>query len=152
MLDHAEVVGLEEQLTVPARHRPDLVDLWISIRWNAPDQGWSKQFTVLAQQECASLSPAGSFQVVSMSDRQGFIVARSTNVKFIQPRDVESLVRGLVARTNSSISPQPLADASPPPHSETRSERVRSTFGAIGGLFFGMPPAKGRGDADIASS
>lgn len=150
MLDHAEVVGLEEQLTVPARYRPDLVDLWISIRWNAPDQGWSKEFHALAQQESASLSPAGTFQVVSLSDRQGFIVARCTNVKFIQPRDVESLVRGLVARTNASVSRPPLADA--PPQAETRSERVRSTFGTLGGLFFGMAPTKGRRDADIASS
>ncbi len=148
MLDHAEVVGLEEQLTIPARHSPDLVDLWISIRWNAPDQGWSSQFSMLAQQECASLSPAGSFELVSMSDRLGFIVARCTNVTFIRPRDVESLVRGLVARTNASISPAPLADAAPA--QETRTERVRSTLGALGGMFFGMPPAKGR-DADIAS-
>jgi hypothetical protein len=150
MLDHAEVVRLEEQLTVPARYRPDLVDLWISIRWNAPDQGWSKEFSVIAQQESASLSPAGSFQVVSLSDRQGFIVARCTNVKFIHPRDVESLVRGLVARTNATIAPVPRADA--PPEAETRSDRVRSTFGTLGGLLFGMTPTKARSDADVASS
>jgi hypothetical protein len=151
MIDHAEVVGLEEQLTVPARHRPDLVDLWISIQWNAADQGWSREFTALAQKEATSLSPVGSFQVVSLSDRQGFIVARCTNVKFILPRDVESLVRGLVARTNATICPPSVADVAPA-RNESKPDRVRSTFGVLGGLFFGVQPAKGRGDADIASS
>jgi hypothetical protein len=127
------------------------VDLWISIQWNAADQGWSREFTALAQKEATSLSPVGSFQVVSLSDRQGFIVARCTNVKFILPRDVESLVRGLVARTNATICPQSVADVAPA-RSESKPDRVRSTFGVLGGLFFGVQPAKGRGDADIASS
>ena len=151
MLDHAEVVGLEEQLTVPARHRPELVDLWISVRWNAPDQGWSAAFQTLALEEAASLSPSGFFQIVSLSERQGFIVARCTNAKFIQPRDVESLVRGLVRRTNATMARAPLADEASQP-AESRSDRIRSTFGAIGGLFFGLQSNKGSSDADVASS
>jgi hypothetical protein len=148
----AEVIGLEEQLTVPSRYHADLVDLWISIKWNAPATEWSREFNAIAEHERGRLLPAGALQVVSLTQLQGWVVARSINTRSIQPSEIESLVRGLVARANERVVvPAPITSV--PPRSASLSARLRSTLAGIGADVFGVWPAPPRSrDADIASS
>jgi hypothetical protein len=148
----AEVIGLEEQLTVPSRYRPDLVDLWISIRWHASEAEWSREFNAIAENERASLLPAGALQVVSLTQQQGWVVARSVNISSMSPTEVESLVRGLVSRANERLRPPAPVAIAPPPNPSWPS-RLRSTLAEIGAEVFGVLPAPRRSrDADVASS
>ena len=148
----AEVIRLEEQLTVPSRSRPDLVDLWISIRWHASETEWSREFNVIAENERGSQLPAGALQVVSLTQQQGWVVARSVNIRSTPPKEIESLVRGLVTRANERLlAPAPVAIALP--RNDSWPSRLRSTLAEIGAELFGVwPPPRRSRDADIASS
>jgi hypothetical protein len=148
----AEVIGLEEQLTVPSRYRPDLVDLWISIRWHAAETEWSREFNAIAENERAMLLPAGVLQVVSLTQQQGWVVARSVNIRSTPPKEIESLVRGLVNRANERLIP-PAPVPSAPPRNDSWPSRLRSTLAEIGAEVFGAwPPPRRSRDADVASS
>lgn len=148
----AEVIGLEEQLTVPSRYQPDLVDLWISIRWHVSETEWSREFNAIAENERGSLLPAGALQVVSLTQQQGWVVARSINIRSTPPKEIESLVRGLVTRANERLLP-PAPIAIGPPRNDSWPSRLRSTLAEIGADVFGVWPTPRRSrDADIASS
>ena len=76
MIKHAEVIRLESQLTVPTRNRSHLSDLWIAIAWCARLSEWVTKFEPVAERHNVPMTAAGKVQLVPMSDRQGWIVAR----------------------------------------------------------------------------
>lgn len=150
MIELAEVVGLEEQLTVPTRNQAHLVDLWIAMRWTSVRTEWTKAFADVAQRHSAQSSCAGSLHVVTMSDRQGWIVARGVDCKALRASDVESLVRGLVAQVNVGIAAPAERD-----HRllrQTWPVRLRALT-ALGGAVVGgfLPASRRRSEADAAS-
>ncbi|MDB4916689.1 MAG: hypothetical protein JWM95_4333 [Gemmatimonadetes bacterium] len=149
MHEHAEVVGLEEQLTVPTRHTPHLFDLWISLRWNASHTEWTKEFAIDAERHNAARSSTGSMQLVHMSDRQGWIVARGVDLVAVAPREVEALVRRVVARVNERNAVTP--NAAPPRSSQpTWSNRVRTSVATGAAGLVGLVVAPRDRSADIA--
>jgi hypothetical protein len=151
-LMQAEVIGLEEQLTVPSRYRPDLVDLWISIRWHPSETDWSREFNAIAENEVSSLLPADALQVVSLTQQQGWVVARSVNIRSTPPKEIETIVRRLVNRANERLlSPAPIVIAPPP--TVSWPSRLRSTLAEFSAEVFGVWPTPRRGrNADVASS
>ena len=104
MLELAEVVGLEEHLTVASRGHTHLVDLWIAIRRSSVGLEWEKQFARTAQKSNVKLSSVGFFQTLPFTERRGWIVARRADDKMISPSAVEDLVRAMVAEANARIS------------------------------------------------
>jgi hypothetical protein len=148
----AEVIGLEKQLTVPSRDHADLVDLWISMRWNASEVEWCREFNAIVEHDWNNLMSMRALQVVLLTRQQGWVVARSVNPRAVQPAEVENLVRGLVARVNERLVVPPSITTVASPRNSW-STRVRSTLAVIGADVFGdwLTPRRGR-DADIASS
>src|SRR6188472_2231707 len=104
MLELAEVVGLEEHLTVSSRGHTQLIDLWIAIKRSSVGLLWETQFSRIAQKSNARLSSLGFFQPLPFTERRGWIVARCTDHRLIAPSAVEDLVRVLVAEANERIS------------------------------------------------
>ena len=100
MLEFAEVVGLEEHLTVPSRGHIELVDFWIAIKRSSVGLEWEEQFTRIAQKSNARLSSLGFFQPLPFTERRGWIVARCADHSLISPGAVEDLVRALVLEVN----------------------------------------------------
>jgi hypothetical protein len=156
MLELAEVVGLEEHLTVPSRGHAHLVDFWIAIKRSSVGVEWERQFTRIAQSSNAKLSSLGFFQALPFTERRGWIVARCADCNAISPKAVEDLVRGLVAEANARIStPVTVRGAEVPRAAEHESwtEKVRIAFagGAALVLGSGLTPRRDR-NVDIASS
>ena len=155
MLELAEVVGLEEHLTVPSRGHGQLVDLWIAIKRSSAGLEWERQFTRIAQSSNVRLSPAGFFQALPFTERRGWIVARCADGKKISATAVEDLVRALVAEVNARVSaPVPVAAARlrSVADSESWTEKVRTAFATGSALIAGPALSAHRDrDVDIAS-
>ncbi|MDB4891909.1 MAG: hypothetical protein JWL61_3764 [Gemmatimonadetes bacterium] len=151
MVELAEVVGLEEHLTVPSRGHSHLVDLWFAIKRSSVGLEWERQFTRLAQGSNELLSSLGVFEPVPFTERRGWIVARCADGNSISQRAVEDLVRALVAEANARIA-APVAIAvggvarSTP--RESWRERVRTASASIVGS--ALTPRR-QSDVDIAS-
>ena len=151
MREHAEVVRLESQLTVPTRNRAHLSDLWIAIAWRARLSEWAMQFETVADCHNMPVTAAGKVHLVPMSERQGWIVARGVDLTVYSPADIEAIVRGLVAQVNGAMDP-PSANAVVAQVVPRWSHRVRSVMQASGNAALGMvPDARLRPEADVSS-
>ena len=151
MIEHAEVIRLESQLTVPTRNRAHLSDLWIAIAWCARLTEWAREFEIVAERHNVPVTAAGKVHLVPMSDRQGWIVARGVDLSLYSSEHIEAIVRGLVAEVNSAISP-PTANAGTAPSATTWSHRIRSAVQASGSAAMGMVPVpRRRAEADATS-
>ena len=156
MLELAEVVGLEEHLTVPSRGHADLVDLWIAIKRSSVGLEWEKQFTRIAQSSSSKLSSQGFFQPLPFTERRGWIVARCADSNAISARAVEDLVRALVAEANTRISTPVAITVADIAHSaprETWTNKVRTAIANGSALIVGsgLTPRRDN-DVDIASN
>ena len=154
MLEPAIVVGLEEQLTVPSRGRPQHVDMWIAIKRSSSGLVWEREFISLAERENAKCSQAGELQVIPFTEQRGWIVARGVNHKAVAPAEVEELVRTLVAEVNARLSLSPVASTPTPRKADDSwTGRVRtlvSDGGAISRVL-SLAPRRSTG-VDIASN
>ena len=97
MFAQAHVLRLEEQLTVPTRDRTNLVDLWFSLGWNAGLEKWAREFATNADGHNSTPKASGILQLVPMSERGGWIVARGVDLTRISRLEMEVLVGKLVA-------------------------------------------------------
>ena len=114
MLEPAVVEGIEEQLTVPSRNQPHLVDLWIAIKRSSAGLDWEREFIALATRERSRHSHVAELEVLPFTERRGWIVARGVNHKAIASCDVEKLVRGIVSQANQRLAQPLLPVASTP--------------------------------------
>ena len=152
MLELAEVVGLEEQLTVPSRYQAHRVDVWISIRRRGPDEQWTEKFADVAGQHAYRLSPSGVFQLVAMNDERGWVVARNVDPRVISQRAVESLVGHIVERANACVT-APCAETVVARSPVSWIQRVRASIVLAGAGLAGVwTVARPRNEADVASS
>ena len=156
MLELAEVVGLEEHLTVSSRGHVDLVDFWIAIKRSSVGLEWERMFTSVAQELNAKLSSHGYFEPLPFTERRGWIVARCADQRSISPSAVEDLVRTLVAAANERIS-APAAVAVPAARStrqrDSWAERVRTAVTGSTAFVLGESIAQRQSrNVDIASS
>jgi hypothetical protein len=140
MLELAEVVGLEEHLTVSSRGHAQLVDLWFAIKRSSVGLQWEALFTSIAQKSNMKLSSLGFFQPLPFTERRGWIVARCTDQRSIAPSAVEDLVRALVAEANERISSP--ANVMVPKARRSRqrdswAEKVRTVVAGSSGLILG---------------
>ena len=151
MHEHAEVIRLEAQLTVPTRNRAHLSDLWIAIAARTRLTEWAEGFEAVAVSHNVPATAAGRLQLVPMSDRQGWIVARGVDLSLYSPADIEAIVRGLVARVNGSLE-SPLAIAGSAPSATSWSDRIRSAVHASGNAAKGMvTDTRGRVQVDASA-
>lgn len=151
MSGHAEIVGIEEQLTVPSRRHSDFVDVWMSITWTEPCPEWTSTFEALAAKQHLELLPSGSLQVSALSQQQGWIIARAIGGDRRRRADVESLMCRLVDQTNRLIGDS-FADATPSESRVPWSHRVRSRFASLSSAGVGLLASRRTRDADVASS
>ena len=154
MLELAEVVGLEEHLTVSSRGHADLIDLWIGIKRSSIGLQWETQFSRIAQRANARLSSVGFFQPIPFTERRGWIVARCTDRQLITPKAVEDLVRALVADANERIS-APAGSVAAKTRStrqrESWAEKVRTVVEGSSAIILGADLSRRQNrDADIA--
>src|SRR5437899_9109242 len=101
MVEQAEVLRIEDQLTVPSRLDPRLADVWISVKWPALNPAWLSEFAVVAGPHGEALSSRGSFEVVPFSVTHGWIVARGVDLSRARRSALDELVRTLVNETNA---------------------------------------------------
>ena len=149
-MEQVEVIGLEEQLTIRSRNQRELLDVWIAVRWNVVKEDWASAFRAIAEAERGALSSHGAFEIVSLTDRQGWIVARGINAKLLTPKDVEGLVRDLVDQVNANATP---ATAGAFPERDTWTSRLLGTVAALDVILLGFGLAsRRRRNADVASS
>ena len=153
MVEPAEVEGIEEQLTVPSRNHPQLVDLWIAIKRSSAGLDWEREFISLAERENAKLSPSGMIQVIPFTERRGWIVARGVNLRAIAADAVELLVRAVVAKANGNLAavlPKETATQAKSP--DSWRQRVRTVLGNGGAISRTLSPEPRRNsEVDIAT-
>lgn len=151
MHEHARVIRLESQLTVPTRNRAHLSDLWFAVAWHARLSEWSQEFEAVAERHNVPVTAAGKVNLVPMSDRQGWIVARGVDLKLNSSADIEAIVCGLVAQVNGAMdtpSANPVAASS----GAKWSQRIRSAVQAGGNAALGMVPnPRPRAEVDASS-
>ena len=151
MIERAEVIRLESQLTVPSRDRAQLSDLWIAVAWCARLTDWAREFETVAERYNVPATAAGRVQLVAMSDRQGWIVARGVDLALYSPADIESTVRGIVDDVNGAIR-RVSSSTVTAPSAKSWSKRIRSAVQASGSAAMGMvPEARPRTEADAPS-
>ena len=151
MSGHAEIVGIEEHLTVPSRRHTDFVDVWMTIRWSESCREWTTTFEALAAKQHLELLPSGSLQVSALSESQGWIIARAIGGDRRRRAEVETLMRRLVDQTNRLIG-APCADAEPAEIRVPWADRVRSRFASLSSVGAGLLASRRTRDADVASS
>ncbi|MEP6989335.1 MAG: hypothetical protein ABJA80_00280 [bacterium] len=120
MFELAEVVGIEEHLTVPSRNHSKLHDLWIAVSWESGWTEWAAEFADVATRHNNLRSSTGMLQLFPTSERNGWIVARGVNLRAVARVDVEALVRGVVAQVNARMSAMP--------HTSSRDTAERSAW------------------------
>lgn len=147
MSGHAEIVGVEEQLTVPSRRHAQLVDVWMTVTWNTSCPEWTTTFEEMAGRQHLELLPSGSLQVSALSERQGWIVARAVGADRRRRADVEALVRRLVDQANRMIA-APCADVAPV---EARAD-WKSKLAVLSAVGVGFFLSRRTRSADVASS
>ena len=151
MQEHAEVIRLESQLTVPTRNRAHLSDLWVAISWHPRLSEWAEEFERIAEGFNVPATAAGKVQLVPMSERQGWIVSRGVDLALYSPADVEAIVRGLVAQINGAMTSSSVA-AKPTRIAGKWSHMLRSALQASGNAALGMvPDPRPRAEADAPS-
>jgi hypothetical protein len=129
-----EVVGLQSQLTVPSRHHPELVDLWIEVNWPERMERWDEAFHTAAAAAVEHVVPVGSLSLQSLSRYRGWIVARGV------PRDrdahhaVEACVRALVEQANTACASSHGVPAQPQQHPHW-TVRTLSMLGSVAAIF-----------------
>lgn len=151
MTGNAEIVGVEEQLTVPSRHHPQFVDIWMAITWSASCPEWTPAFEALANRRHLELLPSGSLQVMALSERQGWIVARAVGSDQRRRADVENLLRRLVDQANRHIE-TPCAEVTPGPARGARAGRIRMKLAILSAVTLGFFLSRRTSDPDVASS
>jgi hypothetical protein len=129
-----EVVGLQSQLTVPSRHHPELVDLWIEINWPERTERWDEAFRAAAATAIDDSAPVGSLSLQALSRYRGWIVARGV------PRDrdvhhaVEACARAIVEQANAACASS--HGVSTPPQQHPRwTVRTLAMLGSVAAIF-----------------
>ena len=151
MYEHAEVLRLESQLTVPTRSRAHLSDLWFAMAWGARSPEWAEGFQIVAARHNVPVTAAGRVELVPMSERQGWVVARGVDLSVYATAEIETIVRGLVAQVNVDLYSPP-ASAGSRPTAATWSRRFGTALRASGNAVAGMVSAPGqRAEADASS-
>lgn len=120
MLEHAEVIRLESQLTVPTRNHAHLSDLWIAIASRIRLAVWAEAFSRVADGYDARMTGAGTVQLVCMSDQRGWVVARGVDLRLRSPSDVEASVRDLVKLANGVVGTTHASSPVPPSQTQSR--------------------------------
>ena len=110
MVEHAEIVRIESQLTIPSRHYPHLRDYWISISWKAGNEQWVRAFADVAASFDAMPTAFGSLSVEPLSPAKGWIVARGVDGKLVRPSDLEKKVRELASEVNERLAEAPMLE------------------------------------------
>jgi hypothetical protein len=95
-----EVVGLQSQLTVPSRHHPQHVDLWIEVNWAERTERWDEEFRIATAAVLADAAPVQSLSLQFLSRYRGWVVARGVPRDRDAHRAVEACVRALVDQAN----------------------------------------------------
>ena len=113
MQNQAEVVRLESQLTVPTRDKSHLSDLWIAISCTESLAAWTVEFNDMVSRDQDPGDAAGTLQVVAMSERKGWLVARGVDLSAHDAADIEDKVRSVVTRVNSGVASSPTVDSAP---------------------------------------
>ncbi len=113
MQNQAEVVRFESQLTVPTRNRSHRSDLWIAISCTKSLAAWAAEFSAIVLCEQDPEGTSGTLQVVAMSERQGWVVARGVDLSAHDSADIEEKVRSVVMRVNLGVPPLPTVDSAP---------------------------------------
>ena len=106
MQEHAEVVRLEPQLTVPTRNRAHLSDVWIAIASHSRLTVWADALQSVSDSYHTRRNGAGTVQLVCMSDHRGWIVERGVDLRLCSTSDVEKSVRELVTLANRAVRPR----------------------------------------------
>ena len=140
MLGQAHVLRLEDQLTVPTRDRIHLVDLWFSLGRNAGLEKWAREFATIADGHNSTPRASGILQLVPMSERGGWIVARGVDLTRVSRREMETLVGKLVAGVNARCVEA--TEAAVERQKPTRSwpERVRASMETGGSILGALLP------------
>jgi hypothetical protein len=129
-----EVVGLQSQLTVPSRHQPELVDLWIEVNWPLRTERWDEEFHTAAAAAIEEPVPVGSLSLQALSRHRGWVVARGV------PRDrevhhaVEACVRAIVEQANAACASSHGVPAQPQPHPRW-TVRTLSMLASVAAIF-----------------
>lgn len=153
MFAQAHVLRLEEQLTVPTRDRGNLVDLWFSLGWNAGLEKWAHAFASITDGHNSTPQASGTLQLVPMSERGGWIVARGVDLTRVSRLEIEALIGKLVAEVNSRFAEE--VESAVERRTPTRSwpGRVRASM-ETGGSILGalLPAGRPRAVVDQATS
>lgn len=151
MYEHAELLRLESQLTVPTRSRAHLSDLWFTVAWGARSSEWAEGFEVVSVRHNVPVTSSGRVELVPMSVRQGWIVSRGVDLSLYAPADVETIVRGLVAQVNAEVD-SPLSTTGSHTKAATWSHRFGAALRASGNAGAGMVSApRRRAEVDVPS-
>jgi hypothetical protein len=129
-----EVVGLQSQLTVPSRHQPDLVDLWIEVNWPQRTERWDEEFRAAAAAVIEDAAPAGSLSLQVLSRHRGWIVARGVARDRDAQRAVEGCVRGIVEQANAACAGSHSVQPQPQQHGRW-TVRTLSMLGSVAAIF-----------------
>ena len=113
MQNQAEVVRLETQLTVPTRNRSHLSDLWFAISCTTSLASWGAEFGRILPCEETPRGSSGTLEVVVMSERQGWVVARGVDLTVHGINAIEEMVRLVVGRVNTGVSTSLAAESIP---------------------------------------
>ena len=141
MLAQAQVLRLEEQLTVPTRDRTHLVDLWFSLRWNAGLEKWASEFADIAGVHNSTPQASGLLQLVPMSERGGWIVARGVDLTRVSQREMETLAGKVVSEVNSRFVEEAKSAVERPKPTRSWSGRVRASMETSGSILGALLPA-----------
>ena len=113
MQNQAEVVRLESQLTVPTRDKSHLSDLWVAISCTESLAVWAVEFNEMVSCDEEPSDATGTLQVVAMSERKGWVVARGVDLSAHNGADIEDKVRSVVTRVNRGVASSPTVVSAP---------------------------------------
>lgn len=149
----AQVLRLEEQLTVPSRNRPHLLDLWFSLGWNAGLEEWAREFALVSEGQNTTSQSSGTLELVPMTERGGWIVARGVDLARASRQDIEVHVGRIVTEVNSRCAARAEVAVERPRPTRSWSGRVRSSLEAGSSILGALRPAgRARTATDSASS
>jgi hypothetical protein len=129
-----EVVGLQSHLTVPSRHHPQHVDLWIEVTWPHRTARWDEEFHTASMAVVGDSAPVQALTLQTLSGYRGWIVARGVPRDRDAHRVVEASVRALVAQVNEKCATT-LSPAAKPRESGRWMVRTLSMFGGVAAIF-----------------
>jgi hypothetical protein len=129
-----EVVGLQAQLTVPSRHHPQHVDLWIEVNWPQRTERWDDEFRTATAAVIGDSAPVRSLSLQTLSRYRGWIVARGVPPDRDAHRAVEACVRALVEQVNETCATSHAAPV-PPRENGRWMMRTLSMFGSVAAIF-----------------